>query len=119
MSRVVRRSDVIKPAGVLVDTFDTDDIVRTVGDQTRQSTGARCGIDMTPAVAFVQPKKTLAVFEPMHLVNIHINPRVILFLEDGADLAGTLISNHYVQKILTPIELKQDDLIRITGPVHA
>src|SRR6185369_17084830 len=85
---------------------------------------------MTPAIALAGPEKTFAAVDPLDVaapesgfvpVDVaprNVDPRFVFFSHDRTDFAGARVRHHHGVGVLATIELLNDQLIRICGPLH-
>ena len=86
---------------------------------------------MTPAVAFTRPEKTSALidpfdvaasesgFVPIDVAPRDVNPCFVFLSHHRPHFAGARIAHHHVVRVLTAIELLNDQLVGIRRPFHA
>src|SRR6266550_9525989 len=121
----------IKPAICCVHFFHTDDIEVARRNAFHVAAVARDRINVSPAVTFARPKKSLAVIYPLdiaasqaRLVPVDVAPRdvhpgVVFFGKHRMNFASLAITKHDHVRVLQAVELLNDNFIGVCGPLHA
>ena len=73
---------------------------------------------MSPPVALGDPKKTSPFVDPCRLVG-KLDPGLVTIGHHRAKLAGLRVGQYNLILVLQPVELLQDEFLRILGPLHS
>src|SRR5262249_40945277 len=106
------------------DRQDLDHVELAGCDQRHAIPRSINAVDMTPAVAFTQPEELLAIVNPAQLI-LKVEPGFIMLGEDRPDLASFALDSvqpggdpHDANRVLKPVQLLDDDLLRVARPFH-
>ena len=106
LRRVIRRSQIVKPAVLFINTLNMSDIKIAFGDLRYFIPTTRNQISMAPAIAFTQPNKILVLVYPKKLV-IVFDPGLIGLDQNIFALASLGVCNHHRVFVLQSIKLLQ------------
>jgi len=111
LARIIGGGDVVEPAGRRVDGLDAQDVDAGRAERTLVRTAAVDPVGAPPAVALAYPRERLAWLDPVKIV-AHVNPGLILFVEQLVDLAGARLDAHHVVVVLLSVQPLHDELSR-------
>src|ERR1039457_6823581 len=121
------RGHEVDPAALWVNGLNAHDVRSFSRDGDRLAAIARDGVSMAPSFALTQPKKALAVIQPIEPAGVlsrspalgHIHPGGILILENAFRRSGSRVGDENSRGVLQAIELPDGQAISILQPVHA
>src|SRR4030095_11086228 len=120
LSGILGRRDVVEPPsrGINRHFAVTQDVKGARREQTLALSVPRDRVDVFPAVLLTGPEKTLSTLEP-GLVVVDIHPGAVGVDHYPTYLPGLPAGEPDRVRGLQPVELLDDDLIRVRRPVHA
>src|SRR5262245_12872207 len=109
LRRVLRRSGVIKPTGLFIDSLDRVDFPGAARNERRAAAVTRDTIDMPPSVGFALPKIFLAARKRTQLGDV-VDVGFVLISVHAAHCARGRVGDPNVGLVLLAIELLDDKL---------
>ncbi len=119
LDRVVGRCAIVKPAVLVIDHVDLNDVEIAVGDSRKAFAVGACEIGVPPTVAFAQPNKQHAAPLRTHAHGVFVfQPGRIGLGEHLARLAGLRVRQQNQVSVLQAVELLDEEFRSVRRPLH-
>src|SRR5580700_3888900 len=87
------------------------------GSVTSKLPGVSTLIGVPPAIALADPDEVLAAVQPVHFI-IDIDPGAVTLTEDRVHGARVDIPEHHIERVLEAVQVLENQLAGVGGPVH-